>query len=379
MMRAVHAVAGFVGRWLGPALLVFAAVLLVFPPSPFGDASRTMALAGGVITAIAAAFMRAPERRRLRRMFAVAALAGLAFGGWRYWAQNSGYHEQTVRFDNRGAQLVGTLYLPDRAAKVPGIVWVHGSGAEPRALFAPFAGHFARSGYAVLLYDKRGAGESGGAFVGGEQAIAADNIDLLASDASAALSFLARRPEVRRDAVGFVGASQAGWITPRAAVQNGHAAFMLLLSGPTTSAHAQLRYERFHISGGRAPSSRPQPAQVFKAFGRGDIPDGMTADQADVAAQQIPQAFSFPDYDPMADLRVLDIPGLWLLGDRDWMVPSGPTARNIEALRQLGKPYQYRSIPGAWHAMAIGPKGLVLTTIDGWLAQVTAAKQPAEP
>lgn len=378
-MRTISAVVGFVGRWLGPALLALAVLFFVFPPSPFGDPSRTLALAGGAITAIACIFMRRPERSQLRAFFAVGALVGLTFAGWRYFEETTGYREQVVQFNSRGTRLVGTLYLPDRAQKVPGIVWVHGSGAQPRAFFAPFAAHFARSGYAVLMYDKRGVGESSGVFVGGERAIAPDNIDRLAADASAALTYLAQRPEVRPGAVGFVGASQAGWITPRAAVLNGEAAFMLLLSGPATSTHAQLRYERFHISEGRAPGGQPPAAtEVFQAFGRGDIPEGMTADQADAAAQKIRQAFAFPDYDPMADLRALDIPGLWLLGDKDWMVPSGPTARNLEALRKAGKPYHYRNIPGARHAMALAPKRLVLTIIDRWLAQVTAANTRAK-
>jgi pimeloyl-ACP methyl ester carboxylesterase len=277
-----------------------------------------------------------------------------------------------VTFENRGAHLVGTLYLPDRPDKVPGIIWVDGSGPQPRALQKPFAAHFARSGYAVLAYDKRGVGSSTGQFVGGERAICPDNIDLLASDASAALSLLSKRSEVRSDAVGFVGASQAGWITPRAAVMNGHAAFMLLLSGPTTSAHSILRLERLRL--GPEDAAGPTLAKAIDAFrpGGAGVPDGLTPDQAYALAQNAPGDFPCPDYDPIFDLRALNIPGLWLLGDRDWIVPSGPTGQILGSLSELGKHYEYRNIPAAGHAMVLGPRELILETIDSWLARAIA-------
>lgn len=116
-----------VGRWFGPAVLLLALYLFVFPPGPFWDLSAGVALAGAAISAIVCLFMRAPERRKHRIMLAICSLAAFAFVGWRHFEEKRGYHEEIVSFDNRGAHLVGTLYLPDRPAKVPGIVWVHGA------------------------------------------------------------------------------------------------------------------------------------------------------------------------------------------------------------------------------------------------------------
>jgi dienelactone hydrolase len=374
-MRKLWAVMKFVGRWLGPALIMLAAGLFLFPPMPFVDIASTFALPGAVITAIAWLLTRGPQRRRSRTVLAAFALAAFAFTAWRHWEERRGYHTETVSFASRGARLVGTLYLPDRPGTVPGIVWVHGSGTLARFGYAPFAQHFARLGYAVLVYDKRGVGDSTGRFQGGESAICPNNVELLASDAAAALALLARRPEVRADAAGFVGASQAGWLVPRAAVLNGHAAFMLLLSGPVTSTHAFLRYERFRLGPPSGEVVNPTAAQVFKAYGRGDAPPGLTPDQVHALAQKTAQTFPCGDYDPVTDLRALDVPGLWLLGGSEWIVPPGPTARNLEALQALGKPYRYRVIPGADHAMIFGPRRPVLDAVDGWLAQVTMARR----
>jgi pimeloyl-ACP methyl ester carboxylesterase len=366
----------FMGRWLGPVLVLLAAWLFMFPFSPFLDVSGLSALVGGIISAIAWFAGRKSDRVKSRRILASAAVIGLAYFAFSRWNGQRGYHTETVRFDNRGAHLVGTLYLPDRPGKVPGIVWVHGGGPLTRQQNSIFATHFARAGYAMFMYDKRGIGDSTGYFEK-DHPLSPENLDLLASDASAALSMLANRPEVRADMAGFVGASQGGWTTPRAAVLNGHAAFMLLLSGSTASTHSFVRYESFHLFHGRDPGTAISQTSLsvgIKSFGQGNIPDGMSIDQAAALAQKVKLDGSMPDFDPMVDLRALNIPGLWLVGDKDWTIPSGPTMRNLDILRKEGKPYEYRNIPGGWHAMIIAPKRLVLDTIDTWLARVTAAK-----
>ena len=279
-----------------------------------------------------------------------------------------------MSFENRGARLVGTLYLPDRPGKVPGIVLVHGSGPMPRVINSGHASYFARRGYAVLSFDKRGVGHSTGRYIGGMREVCPDNVELLASDASAALSHLARRPEVRADAVGFAGASQAGWIIPKAAVLNGHAAFMLLFVGPTSSTQSIVRLERLRL--GPPNGETPAVAQVVQAFRPGgrDVPAGFTPDQAYSLAQTKPVEFPCADHDPMADLRALNIPGLWILGEQDWIVPVGVTSRNLGLLRTAGKPYQYQKIPGAGHGL-MGQADLIERTIDAWLARTTHGGQ----
>ena len=199
-MRKIWAGLRFAGRWLGPALIVLAVYLHLFARGPFGDPSGVIAFAGGLFTAIACLFARGPELRRRRPILGLAALAAIAFGGWRYLDEQRGYTAEIVSFDNQGAHLVGTLYRPVRVGKVPGIVLVHGSGPMPRWTYSAFGAHFAKSGYATLIFDKRGIGDSTGQFVGGDKAICPENFNLLASDASAAISFLAQRPEVRGDA-----------------------------------------------------------------------------------------------------------------------------------------------------------------------------------
>ena len=118
-----------------------------------------------------------------------------------------------------GSTLAGTLFTPKHP--VAAIVLVHGSGQEKRLV--ELAARLAGRGFAVLTYDKRGVGESGGVYAGpevGTNNVDAANLDLLAADASAATDALVARLPARQRPVGLAGGSQAGWVIPLAAQKN---------------------------------------------------------------------------------------------------------------------------------------------------------------
>jgi len=62
----------------------------------------------------------------------------------------------------------------------------------------------------VLADDKRGVGQSTGAYPG-ERASAA-TLDVLARDAQREVRYLASQPKIDGSRVGLLGDSQAGWI-----------------------------------------------------------------------------------------------------------------------------------------------------------------------
>ena len=81
------------------------------------------------------------------------------------------YETQEVVFDNpeAGISLVGTLSCPQKGGPFPAAVLVAGSGAHTRdemvslhKIFLVLADSLVRKGIAVLRYDKRGVGMSGG-------------------------------------------------------------------------------------------------------------------------------------------------------------------------------------------------------------------------
>jgi ABC-2 type transport system ATP-binding protein len=115
-----------------------------------------------------------------------------------------------------GTELVYTLFMPDNASPsnpVPAVLRTHGWGGSRETSPTGFVKQLLDNGYAVLTWDSRGFGESGGT-------VEVDSPDYEARDASALIDVLASDPRVakkRNDPkVGMSGGSYAGgiqWIT----------------------------------------------------------------------------------------------------------------------------------------------------------------------
>jgi pimeloyl-ACP methyl ester carboxylesterase len=132
--------------------------------------------------------------------------------------------EEQVHFRNGDVSLVGTLLLPETPGRHPAVVFTHGGGAAVREWFWGFGYLMAARGFAVLAFDKRGAGQSSGDWRDA-------SFEDLADDAVAAAKFLQARTDIDRTRIGFWGLSQGAWIAPLAAVRFGGAAFVMTLSG----------------------------------------------------------------------------------------------------------------------------------------------------
>ncbi len=133
------------------------------------------------------------------------------------------YKEEEVTFRNGSIELSGSLVTPAAKGPHPTLVLVHGSGPVTRDFFGPISYIFARNGIAVLSYDKRGIGKSGGHWLD-------QSFEDLASDALVGLNFLKNREEIDPMKIGLWGISQGGWIVPLAASQSKDIAFAMILS-----------------------------------------------------------------------------------------------------------------------------------------------------
>ena len=113
---------------------------------------------------------------------------------------------EPVSFPARdGTPLAGWFIPSSRTAQLaPGIVLTHG-WARSRAELLPHAAFLHRAGYAVLLFDTRHRGESGGDAV---PRGVRERYDLLG-----ALDFLSARPEVDAARIGAFGMSVGGVVT----------------------------------------------------------------------------------------------------------------------------------------------------------------------
>ena len=113
---------------------------------------------------------------------------------------------ETVRFHSQGSALAGTLLLPDAAARgpVPGIVQGPGwLGLRDAKLYTPYHEAFLAAGFAVLVFDYRGFGDSEG------DATYLDPMGQVA-DWQNAVTYLGSRPEIDAKRIGAFGSGGTG-------------------------------------------------------------------------------------------------------------------------------------------------------------------------
>ena len=144
------------------------------------------------------------------------------------------YHVEEVKFENPqgGFTLAGTLTIPQDGNFEKAVILISGSGPQDRneevlnhKPFLVLSDHLTRQGLAVLRYDDRGVGESGGEFVGSTSKD-------FAEDAAAALAYLQSRKDMKGKAIGLAGHSEGGLIAPMVAMENKDVEFIVLLAGP---------------------------------------------------------------------------------------------------------------------------------------------------
>jgi alpha-beta hydrolase superfamily lysophospholipase len=141
------------------------------------------------------------------------------------------YREEEATFSNLtvNARLAGMLTIPAGPGPFPAVVLLSDSGPHDRdgtvGDFAPLgqlADYLTRRGIAVLRFDDRGVGKSGGT-------PAVTTADLV-SDAQAGLNYLRTRPEIDLSHLGLVGHGEGGNVALLAAAQPLPPAFVVTLA-----------------------------------------------------------------------------------------------------------------------------------------------------
>lgn len=112
-----------------------------------------------------------------------------------------------VTFASGDAECAGWFYLPsDRTAQagLPAVAMAHGMGAVKEMYLEQFARRFAEAGVAVLLFDYRGYGASGGA--PRHRIVPRDQME----DYRSALTWLSLQAEIDAERLGLWGTSFSG-------------------------------------------------------------------------------------------------------------------------------------------------------------------------
>jgi len=218
-----------------------------------------------------------------------------------------------------------------------------------------FAKRLAKKGIAVLTYDKRGVGESGGVYVGpsvGTNNIDTTNLNLLSNDANEAVKTFHNYIKDKKIPIGLVGFSQAGWIIPITANKNPQVEFMVLFSCPTITTLEQLRFQ-------------------FYTNGNIDFWESHTDADALEHVKNDPDKYQFVATDPKTSLNALSIPGLWLFGEKDIQIPVKLCIEELNTFKVQGKPFEYTLFPTLGHNTSSSDNATPFDISIQWIKQKT--------
>lgn len=296
------------------------------------------------------------------------------------------YAVEEVTFTNGDVTLAGTLTMPEGKGPFAAVVLVSGSGPQDRdetiGTMKPLglvADALTRAGMAVLRYDDRGVGGSGGDIFA--------TIEETTADAAAALDFLSKRAEINADELGVLGHSEGGLVAADLGANDPNIDFIIVMAGPGVSGKEVLLEQGRQILKAEGGSdemieaqSNAQPA-IWEAIENEDreaflkiaaetlitVSKFMPAEElatlgdldayAKQAAEQQANGYfnrwfrSFLKSDPAPDWAKTTIPVLAVFGGKDVQVPVEQNAPAIEAaLEEAGnEDYTVVTLPDANH------------------------------
>ena len=276
---------------------------------------------------------------------------------------------EEISFFNHGARLYGTLYRPADRRPCPVLVVLHAANGGERSY--PFYQHLVASipalGAALLLYDRRGSGQSEGQ----EPAL----YSTLAEDGAAAVDALRRHPGIDPQRIGLYGISQGGWLAPETAVLRPEVAFLVIVSGCAVPPSRQVDYAAaYNLRQNGFSEAEVEKALALRrrlhACYRGQVPRPLMAAELDQAqsepwftAARLDSSQDLPleptadpwaqtlDYNPLPAWENLHQPTLFIFADQDRWVP---VAESLAGFRQASAHMPEVAcvqIPGTDHLM----------------------------
>jgi uncharacterized protein len=255
---------------------------------------------------------------------------------------------QEVQFGNAGANLVGSVYLPNVGDHLPAVVVLHSAGAATRqaALYRHLQEGLPALGVAVLIYDRRGSGQSSGS-------LKRVDYETLADDAVAGQHALAKFSRIDPAKIGFWGLSQGGWLAVLAAGRSRDAAFAISVSAPLVTADEQMQFATSNLLTVRGFSQEDiremlETRKAWTGYLRGTISLGLAIDALTKAQSKpwfdltympkVSELTNDPalrrkmDDDPVEAVLKAKVPLLFLYGGSDPWVPVAQSMQRLKAL-----------------------------------------------
>lgn len=320
--------------------------------------------------------------------------------GVEQFAQRIALRQELVTFQNADAKLNGTLLMPSAKGPHPAIILLHGSGPLTRYSFGPYPHFFTSLGFAVLIYDKRGAGNSTGTRMDASTGVAMKNSfypEELVEDALAAMHLLQQHKDINPLKIGFWGSSEGGMLATQVAARSPQVAFVINSSGFMEPLWQTLHYQARAIPRSQGVSQ----TEIDKEASFVDLwlevaRTGEHWEDFQAAQQKLTDAgktwifqsrgpFTSLEqlrwdwnhiltFDPLPGLAKVHCPILGVFGELDPLTPAKRTTENmIRVLTAIGhKDFTLKIFPQAGHSLSELPEknrmaSGVFETLRTWL------------
>jgi pimeloyl-ACP methyl ester carboxylesterase len=126
-------------------------------------------------------------------------------------------------FESGHFKVVGELRIPKDEGKYPLVIMVHGDGPARMTYFYTLKKSILRAGYATMMWDKPGTGQSTGEF--SQKRLKAERAQILLD----AIEHAKKHPRIDSGLIGVWGISQAGVVIPMALPKTDDISFMIMV------------------------------------------------------------------------------------------------------------------------------------------------------
>ncbi len=270
------------------------------------------------------------------------------------------FREEAVTFGKAPWILEGTLAIPEGEGPFPAVILVHGSGPNDRdetvganKPFKDIAQGLASSGIAVLRYDKR-------TYTYGEDLRDAEEPvtvrEETMEDALEALEYIKSRQEVNHQEVYLAGHSLGGMLLPRIADETRDLNGLIYLAAPARPLGDLILMQMEYLAEQEGDSSvmKAQLEEAREQIRRIMDPElPLDTDPEEIMGVSPAYWLDLQQYSPVDTAKDLDIPMIFIQGERDYQVTMEDYEIWTEALGDREET-RFISYPGLNHLLIHG-------------------------
>ena len=319
------------------------------------------------------------------------------------------YVSEEITFPSGKIKLAGTLTIPkDNRKKHPAVILISGSGPQDRngdtagpgglkfGIFKQIAHCLSENGIAVLRYDDRGVGKSGGNFEGTTQ-------EDFIQDAKSAIKFLRNREDILKNKIALIGHSEGAIIALRIAKENPDLIKAIVLLAGTAKKGDEVLKEQFTYILDCFELSEKEKAKFLKNYEnflkllKGEPVEKKFEEKImPIIKPQINWLKSFVNYDPLIGLERIKAKILIINGGKDKQIFPHHAKILYQKLKELNKSVTLKIFPDLNHLLISSETGNyseyprqmmegkrvspeLLKFLLNWLKEVFFAKETIQP